>query len=58
MIFFQAFVNIAVNLGVLPVTGLTLPLISYGGSSLWTTLLGLGLVESVIMRHKKLDFGE
>ena len=58
MIFFQAFVNIAVNLNLLPVTGLTLPLISYGGSSLWTTLLGLGLVESVIMRHKKLDFGE
>jgi len=58
MIFFQAFVNIAVNVNLLPVTGLTLPLISYGGSSLWATLLSLGLVESVLMRHKKLDFGE
>ncbi len=58
MIFFQSAVNIAVNVNLLPVTGLTLPLVSYGGSSLWTTLLGLGLVESVVMRHKKLDFGD
>ncbi|MGB9879595.1 MAG: FtsW/RodA/SpoVE family cell cycle protein, partial [Anaerolineae bacterium] len=58
MIFFQSFVNIAVNVGLLPVTGLTLPLVSYGGSSLWATLLGIGLVESVVMRHKKLEFGD
>jgi rod shape determining protein RodA len=57
MIFVQSFVNMAVNVGLLPVTGLTLPLVSYGGSSLWATLLGIGLVESVIMRHKKLEFG-
>jgi rod shape determining protein RodA len=58
MIFFQSFVNIAVNVGLLPVTGLTLPLVSYGGSSLWATLFGIGLVESVVMRHKKLEFGD
>ena len=58
MIFFQTVVNIAVNVNLLPVTGLTLPLVSYGGSSLWATLLGLGLVESVVMRHKKLEFAE
>jgi rod shape determining protein RodA len=58
MIFFQVFVNIGVNVGLLPVTGLTLPLVSYGGSSLWTTLLGIGLVESVAMRRKKLEFGD
>jgi rod shape determining protein RodA len=58
MIFFQSVVNIAVNVGLLPVTGLTLPLVSYGGSSLWATLLGIGLVESVAMRHKKLEFGD
>jgi rod shape determining protein RodA len=57
MIFVQSFVNIAVNVGLLPVTGLTLPLVSYGGSSLWATLLGIGLVQSVVMRHKKLEFG-
>jgi rod shape determining protein RodA len=58
MIFVQSFVNIAVNVGILPVTGLTLPLVSYGGSSLWATLLGIGLVESVVMRHRKLEFGD
>ena len=58
MIFFQSFINIAVNVGLLPITGLTLPLVSYGGSSLWSTLLGIGLVESVVMRHKKLEFGD
>ena len=58
MVFFQSFVNIAVNVGLLPVTGLTLPLVSYGGSSLWATLFAIGLVESVVMRHKKLEFGD
>jgi rod shape determining protein RodA len=56
IIFLQTSVNIGVNLGLLPVTGLPLPFISYGGSSLWTFLVTLGLVESVAMRHKKLDF--
>ena len=56
VIFLQTTVNIGVNLGLLPVTGLPLPFVSYGGSSLWTFLLALGLVESVAMRHKKLDF--
>jgi len=56
VIFAQTGVNIGVNLGVLPVTGLPLPFVSYGGSSLWTFLIALGLVESVAMRHKKLDF--
>jgi rod shape determining protein RodA len=56
IIFVQTAVNIGVNLGVLPVTGLPLPFVSYGGSSLWTFLIALGLVESVAMRHKKLDF--
>ena len=58
MIFVQSVVNIGVNVGLLPVTGLTLPLVSYGGSSLWTTLLGIGLVESVAMRHKKMEWGD
>jgi len=58
MIFVQAFVNIAVNLGMLPVTGLTLPLVSYGGSSVWATLLGIGLVESVSLRHRPLEFAD
>jgi rod shape determining protein RodA len=56
MISFQAIVNIGVNLNLMPATGLTLPFVSYGGSSLLSTLLGIGLVESVILRHKSLEF--
>lgn len=46
---FQTVVNIGVNLNLLPVTGLTLPFISYGGSSMVSLCLGIGLVESVAM---------
>ncbi len=58
MIFFTAAVNIAMNLSLMPVAGLPLPLISYGGSSLLTLLLGLGIAESIAMRHKQLEFRE
>ncbi|HHV15206.1 MAG TPA: putative lipid II flippase FtsW [Gelria sp.] len=47
MIVFQAFVNIAVVCGALPVTGITLPFISYGGSSLLFTMAGVGLLLNV-----------
>lgn len=46
MLLFQIVVNIGMNVGLLPITGITLPLISYGGSSLVATLLMLGLVAS------------
>jgi rod shape determining protein RodA len=56
MLAFQAIVNIGVNLRMLPATGLTLPFLSYGGSSLLSAMLAIGLVESVIIRHKALEF--
>lgn len=56
VIFFQTVVNVGMNLGLLPITGLTLPFISYGGSSIVTLMIGLGLVESVAMRQKLIEF--
>ncbi|MFN8528127.1 MAG: FtsW/RodA/SpoVE family cell cycle protein [Anaerolineae bacterium] len=53
-IFFQTVVSIGMNLRLMPVTGLTLPFISSGGTSLLSTLMGIGLAESVIMRRRRL----
>jgi rod shape determining protein RodA len=52
MLLIQTLINVGMNANILPVTGLTLPLISYGGSSLVSTLFGLGLAQSVLVRHK------
>ncbi len=51
MILVQVVQNVGMTIRVLPITGIPLPLVSYGGSSLLTTLLGLGLVQSV-QRHR------
>ena len=56
LIFFQGVINIGVNMNIVPVSGLPLPFISYGGSGLTSLMLGIGLVESVALRHKSLDF--
>jgi len=53
IIFFQTVVSVGMNLGLLPVTGLTLPFISSGGTSLLSTLAGIGLAESVIIRRRR-----
>ncbi len=47
MLFFQIIVNIGMNIGLLPITGITLPLLSYGGSSLLVTLICLGFIASI-----------
>ena len=56
IVFFQSFVNIGMNIGILPVTGITLPFISQGLSSVWAFLIAEGLLQSVLMRHRKLAF--
>ncbi|MFN2188369.1 MAG: FtsW/RodA/SpoVE family cell cycle protein, partial [Candidatus Promineifilaceae bacterium] len=57
ILFFQTVVSVGMNLRLLPVTGLTLPFVSYGGSSLITLYIGIGVVQSVLMRHRKQEFG-
>jgi rod shape determining protein RodA len=47
MLLFQVFVNVGMTLGIMPITGIPLPLMSYGGSSVLTTLLALGLLQSI-----------
>ncbi|HEX5164530.1 MAG TPA: FtsW/RodA/SpoVE family cell cycle protein [Thermomicrobiales bacterium] len=56
MIFFQTFVNIGMNLGLLPVTGITLPFISLGGTSLFVTLASFGIIQSIVVNHRRLGF--
>jgi len=56
VVFMQAFVNIGMNIGLLPVTGITLPFVSQGLSSVWAFLMGQGLLQSILMRHRKLAF--
>ncbi len=50
---FQALVNIGVNMGILPTKGLTLPLVSYGRSSLVITLIGLGLLLRIDLENRR-----
>lgn len=50
--FFQFVINVGMNMGIMPVTGIPLPLVSYGGSSLLTSMLLLGLVQSVWFHEK------
>ncbi len=57
VLFFQTVVSVGMNLRLLPVTGLTLPFVSYGGSSLITLYMAVGIVQSVLMRHRKQEFG-
>jgi rod shape determining protein RodA len=50
MILFQLFVNVGMNISILPVTGIPLPFISFGGSSLITFMAAIGVLESITLR--------
>ncbi len=52
MLFLQAGINLLMNLGLFPVTGLPLPFLSYGGSSLLASLMAVGIFESIILRQR------
>lgn len=56
MFTFQIFQNIGMTIGLLPITGIPLPFISYGGSSLLTSMLTIGLVLNVASRTRKYMF--
>jgi len=56
MLFSQSFVNVGMNTGLLPVTGIPLPFISSGGSSLLTLLIAEGLLQSIAMHGKRAGF--
>jgi len=52
MLLFQVFVNVGMNLGIMPITGIPLPLMSYGGSSVLATLLAVGVLQSIHMQAR------
>lgn len=56
MFVFQVFENIAMTIGLMPVTGITLPFLSYGGSSIVSNMIAIGLVLNVGVRSKRINF--
>jgi rod shape determining protein RodA len=56
MILFQVFINIAVNIRIVPVTGIPLPFVSQGGSSLVMLFAAVGLLEAIVLRHRRIEF--
>ena len=47
MLMFQVFVNVGMTIGIMPITGVPLPLMSYGGSSVLVTFMAIGLLQSI-----------
>jgi len=54
MLMFQVFINVGMTIGIMPITGIPLPLMSYGGSSVIVTLLGIGLLQSIHVHAREL----
>ncbi|NLG37337.1 MAG: rod shape-determining protein RodA, partial [Clostridiales bacterium] len=53
MMMFHIFQNIGMTIGIMPVTGIPLPFISYGGSNMWTNMIAIGLVLGIGMRRRR-----
>lgn len=52
----QVIINVGMNIGIMPVTGIPLPFISSGGSSIIVMFLSIGILQSIFIRHKKMSF--
>ena len=52
MFMFQVFVNVGVTIGIMPVTGIPLPLMSFGGSSVVVTFMAVGLLQSIYVQAR------
>lgn len=57
MLGFHMLINVGMNLGIMPVTGIPLPFISYGGTSMVVGLVAIGVLESIAARRNKIEFG-
>jgi rod shape determining protein RodA len=51
---FQSFVNIGMTIGIMPITGLPLPFLSYGGSAVFADMIAIGLLQSIHRRHRSM----
>jgi rod shape determining protein RodA len=58
MLMFQVFVNVGMTVGIMPITGVPLPLLSYGGSSVIVTFIGLGLLQSIYIQGRMAATGK
>ena len=56
MFTFHVLINVGMTSGIMPVTGIPLPLISYGGSAMWSNMAAVGLLLSVNLRRQRLMF--
>jgi len=56
MVFVQVAINIGMNLGLAPVTGIPLPFVSYGGTALMVNFIMIGIMQSIYLRHKRISF--
>ena len=52
LIFIEMFINIGMNIGIMPVVGIALPFVSYGGSSILASFIIVGLIENIIVKSK------
>lgn len=56
MVTFQVLVNVGMNIGIMPVTGIPLPFLSFGGTAFMTYCMGMGLAQAIVVRSKRLTF--